>query len=115
MHELSIVLNIIAEIGDESEARGLHGVEVVHLRVGVFSGVDPDAVLFAWGLACQDTPLEHARLDIETVPLTIHCDVCRQDCTPPSLYQLSCPVCGTPSATVVTGRELEVVALEVAA
>lgn len=115
MHELSIVLSIIDEVGEQSEARGLHDVEVVHLKLGVFSGVDRDAILFAWELACQGTPLERSRLDIETVPLLIHCAVCRQDCTPPSAYQLCCPRCETPSETIVTGRELEVVSLEVAA
>jgi hydrogenase nickel incorporation protein HypA/HybF len=115
MHELSIVLSIIDEIGEESEARGLHDVEVVHLKVGVFSGVDPNALLFAWELACEGTPFERSRLDIETVPLVIHCAVCCQDRTPPSLYQLCCPVCETPSDTIVTGRELEVVSVEVTA
>jgi hydrogenase nickel incorporation protein HypA/HybF len=115
MHELSIVLSIIDEIGDESEARGLHNVEVVHLKVGIFSGVDRGALLFAWELACEGTPLERSRLDIETVPLVIYCSVCRQNRTPPSLYRLCCPECKTPSETVVTGRELEVVSLEVAA
>lgn len=115
MHELSIVLSIIDEIGDESEARGLHDVQVVHLKVGVFSGVDRAALLFAWELACQGTPLEHARLDIETVPIVIHCAVCCQNRTPPSIYQICCPECQTPSRTIVTGRELEVVSLEVAA
>jgi hydrogenase nickel incorporation protein HypA/HybF len=115
MHELSIVLSIIDEIGEESEARGLHDVEVVHLKVGVFSGVDRNALLFAWELACEGTQFERSRLDIEIVPLVIHCAVCRQDRTPPSLYQLCCPECETPSETIVTGRELEVVSLEVAA
>jgi hydrogenase nickel incorporation protein HypA/HybF len=115
MHELSIVLSIIDEIGEESEARGLHDVEVVHLKVGVFSGVDSNALLFAWELACEGTQLQRSRLDIEIVPLVIHCAVCGQDCTPPSLYQLCCPECETPSETIVTGRELEVVSLEVAA
>ena len=115
MHELSIILSIIDEIGNESEARGLHDVEVVHLKVGVYSGVDRDALLFVWELACEGTPLEHSRLDIETVPLVVHCAVCRQDRTVPSLYQLCCPDCETPSDCIVTGRELEVVSLEVAA
>jgi hydrogenase nickel incorporation protein HypA/HybF len=115
MHELSIVLSIIDEIGEQSEARDLHDIEVVHLKVGVFSGVDPNALLFAWELACEGTPFAQSRLDIEIVPLVIHCAVCRQDGTPPSLYQLCCPECETPSDTIVTGRELEVVSLEVAA
>jgi hydrogenase nickel incorporation protein HypA/HybF len=115
MHELSIVLSIIEEIGDQSEVLGLNHVEIVHLKVGVFSGVDRDALLFAWELACEGTPLEHSRLDIETVPLVIRCAVCHQNRTPPSLYQLCCPECETPSESIVTGRELEVVSLEVAA
>ena len=115
MHELSIVLSLIDEIGEESEARGLRDVEAVHLKVGVFSGVDRDALLFAWGLVCEGTALENSRLDIETVPLIIHCAVCRQDRTLRSLYQLCCPECETPSETIITGRELEVVSLEVAA
>jgi len=115
MHELSIVLSIIDEIGEESEVRGLNKVEVVHLKIGVFSGVDRKALIFAWELACEGTSLDHTRLDIETVPLIIHCAVCRQDRTPPSLYQLCCPECDTPSETIVSGRELEVVSLEVAA
>ena len=56
MHELSIVLSIIDEIGEQSEARDLRDIEVVHLKVGVFSGVDPNALLFAWKLACEGTP-----------------------------------------------------------
>lgn len=115
MHELSIVLSIIDEIGDTAQARGLRDIEVVHLKVGVFSGVDRDALLFSWGLACEGTPLERARLDIETVPLVIHCTVCGQDRNPPSHYQIYCPKCETPSETIVSGRELEVVSLEVAA
>jgi hydrogenase nickel incorporation protein HypA/HybF len=115
MHELSIVLSIIDEIDEQSEARDLHDIEVVHLKVGVFSGVDRDALLFAWELACEGTRLEGSRLDIETVPLVIHCAACREDRSPPSLYQLCCPECNTPSETIVTGRELEVVSLEVAA
>jgi len=115
MHELSIVLSIIDEIEEESEARDLHDVEVVHLKVGVFSGVDPNALLFAWELACEGTPFERSRLDIEIVPLVIHCAVCHQDRRPLSLYQLCCPECETPSETIVTGRELEVVSLEVTA
>jgi hydrogenase nickel incorporation protein HypA/HybF len=115
MHELSIVLSIIDEIGEQSEARDLHDIQVVHLKVGAFSGVDANALLFAWELACEGTPFERSRLDIEVVPLVIHCAVCRQDRTPPSLSQLCCPQCETPSDTIVTGRELEVVSLEVAA
>ena len=56
-----------------------------------------------------------SRLVIETIPLVIYCDACQKDRIPPSLYQLSCPECGTPGQTIVSGREIEVASLEVAA
>jgi hydrogenase nickel incorporation protein HypA/HybF len=114
MHELSIILSILDEVGEESVTRGLHDVEAVHLKLGVFSGVDRDALLFAWELAREGTALEHARLEIQTIPLLIHCAACDRDQAPPSNYQLVCPLCDSPAENIVTGRELEVVALEVA-
>ena len=115
MHELSIAISMIDQIREESESRGGLEVEAVHLRLGVFSGVDKDALLFAYQLACEGTLLEGSRLVIETIPLLIYCAQCRQDRTPPSVYQLSCPDCGTPGQKIVTGREIEVASLEVVA
>jgi hydrogenase nickel incorporation protein HypA/HybF len=115
MHELSIAISMIDQIIEESESRGGLTVEAVHLKLGTFSGVDKDALLFAYELSCEGTALEGSRLVIETVPLVIHCAVCGQDRSPPSVYQLCCPVCQTPAHEIVSGREIEVASLEVAA
>lgn len=115
MHELSIVLSVIDEVSDVCEKRDLCGIETVHLRLGVFSGVDREALQYAWNVAREGTLLEHALLEIETVPLVIRCEHCARNRTPPSLYDLSCPECSSPAQTIVTGRELEVVSLEIAA
>ncbi len=115
MHELSIAISMIDQIMEESENRGGLVVEAVHLRLGVFSGVDKDALLFSYELACEGTLLAGSRLVIETIPLVIYCEACSKDRTPPSIYLLSCPECGTPGQRIVTGREIEVASLEVAA
>jgi hydrogenase nickel incorporation protein HypA/HybF len=115
MHELSIVISMIDQIMEESDNRGGLNIEAVHLRLGLFSGVDKGALLFSYELACEGSPLAGSRLVIETVPLVIYCEACRKDRTPPSVYQLSCPECGTPAQKIVTGREIEVAGLEVAA
>jgi hydrogenase nickel incorporation protein HypA/HybF len=115
MHELSIALSMIEQIIEESENRGGLEVEAVHLKLGVFSGVDKSALLFAWDLACEGTPLEHSRLVISTVPLVIFCPQCKQQRTPPSVYELCCPDCLVPAQDIITGREIEVESLEVAA
>jgi hydrogenase nickel incorporation protein HypA/HybF len=115
MHELSIAISMIDQITEESENRGGLEVEAVHLKLGVFSGVDKDALLFAYELACEGSPLEGSRLVIESVPLVIHCAACDKHRVPPSLYELTCPECGSPAQSIISGREIEVASLEVAA
>lgn len=115
MHELSIAISMIDQIIEESESRGGLEVEVVHLKLGVFSGVDKDALLFAYELACDGTVLQGSRLLIETIPLVIYCPACKKERTPVSVYQLCCPDCMVPAQDIVTGREIEVASLEVAA
>ena len=82
MHELSIAISMIDQITEESESRGGLDVEAVHLKLGVFSGVDKDALLFAYELACEGSVLEGSRLVIETIPLVIYCAACQKDRPP---------------------------------
>jgi hydrogenase nickel incorporation protein HypA/HybF len=115
MHELSIALSLIDRVTEEAESRGGLEVAAVHLKLGALSGVDKEALLFSYGLACEGTILEGSRLVIESIPLVIYCEACQKDRIPPSIYQLSCPECETPGQKIVTGREIEVAFLEVAA
>lgn len=115
MHELSIAVSMVEQILEEAESRGGLAVEAVHLRLGALSGVDKDALLFCYDIACEGTSLAGSRLLIETVPLLMYCDTCRAERTPMSLYELACPECHAPAQTMLQGRELEVASLEVAA
>jgi hydrogenase nickel incorporation protein HypA/HybF len=115
MHELSIALSMIDQIAEESASRGGLDVRAVHMRLGVFAGVDRDALLFAYKLACEGTLLEGSRLIIEIVPLLVYCPLCQQERTPPSVYEICCPKCLAPTPEILTGREMEVASLEVTA
>jgi hydrogenase nickel incorporation protein HypA/HybF len=115
MHELSIAVSMVDRIMEESETRGGLKVEIVHLKVGVLSGVDKDALLFSYEIACESTPLLGSKLVIETVPLLIYCERCAAESSPPSIQHIACERCDTPSHKIIRGREIEVVALEVAA
>lgn len=115
MHELSIAISMIDQVIEESENQGGLEVEVVHMRLGVFAGVDKEALLFAYSLACEGTPLEGSHLVIETIPLLVYCPTCKVERTPPSVYQICCPECLTPTPEILSGREMEVDSLEVAA
>lgn len=112
MHELSIALSILDIAGEEAERRGGQ-VVAVYLKLGPLSGVLKEALLSAYELAREDTALARAELVIEEVPLVVHCAACAADRALPSCYELRCPTCGAPTPEVVSGRELEVRALEI--
>jgi hydrogenase nickel incorporation protein HypA/HybF len=112
MHELSVALKILDLAAAEAKCRGVD-VVAVHLRLGPLSGVVKEALLSAYELARKGSLLEESRLVIEEVPIIVHCPTCRMDRPTPSLQQICCSVCGTPTPQVVSGRELEIAALEV--
>jgi len=113
MHELSIALSLIEGAEEHMKRLGEPRVVAIHVKVGPLSGVVPDALLFAYGVACEGTMLEGSRLAIEHSPVLIHCSHCDRATAPESLQSMTCSVCGHPPARVVQGEELELVALEV--
>jgi hydrogenase nickel incorporation protein HypA/HybF len=112
MHELSIAMSIIELAEEEAARRGVQ-VEAVHLRLGALSGVVRDALLSCYEMVCEGTPLQGSRLLVEDVPVVIFCTTCKAQRSLNSVQLFCCPECGTPSAEVVQGKELEVVALEI--
>lgn len=112
MHEMSIALAMFDQITEEAEKNGGGSVEVVHLRIGVLSGVDVQALRFAYELACEGTHLAGSRLEVEPIPLIAYCPECAVTHTP-KLQEIVCPRCITPAQTILQGRELEVRALEI--
>lgn len=113
MHELSIALSLIDLAAEEAERQGGGRVVAVHLKLGVLSGVIPDALHSAWEQACQGSPMVGCRLVIEQVPITIHCPHCGVERPARSVQEISCVECGTPASRILTGREMELAALEI--
>jgi hydrogenase nickel incorporation protein HypA/HybF len=113
MHELSIALGILDVAGEAAERQGGGRVAAIHLRLGPLSGVVTDALRSAFLLAREGTALDGAELVIEEVPLVAFCPRCAEPRTLASPQMLCCPECGSVTPDVVSGRELDVVALEV--
>jgi hydrogenase nickel incorporation protein HypA/HybF len=57
--------------------------------------------------------LAEARLVIEEAPLLAHCPTCGTTKPVVSVQELCCTNCGTAAPELLSGRELEVVALEI--
>ena len=113
MHELSIALSILEIVEEEVERRQGGRIAAVHLKLGPLSGVVARALVSAFELAREGTSLAGAELVVEEVPLTAFCRACEGVRTLASAQVLCCPDCGAPTSEVVSGRELEVTALEI--
>ena len=58
-------------------------------------------------------PLAEAELVIDETCLSVYCPACSAERILQSDYELCCPVCGGPMPEIKTGRELELVAVEI--
>jgi hydrogenase nickel incorporation protein HypA/HybF len=114
MHELSIAMSIVEMAEEESARHGGARVQVVHLRLGKLSGVVKEALLSSYEMACEATLLEGSQLLIEEIPVEVFCPNCEVARPVTSIQWFACPECGAPTPEVVHGKELEVVALEIA-
>jgi hydrogenase nickel incorporation protein HypA/HybF len=113
MHELSIAMSVLESLQEQSEQRGGAHISAVYLKVGPLSGVVPQALQGAFELAREGTNFANCRLMIEEIPVMIHCPKCLVDRPVESIQQMSCAVCGTATANIISGRELEVRAMEI--
>jgi hydrogenase nickel incorporation protein HypA/HybF len=113
MHELSIAMSIVNVASEEAERLGCGAIVAVHLRLGPLSGVVKEALLSAYGLACEGSPLNGSRLLVLETPIIAHCPTCNADRQIPSVQLICCPICQTPTPNIVSGRELEITALEI--
>jgi hydrogenase nickel incorporation protein HypA/HybF len=113
MHELSIAMSIVEMAQEELDRQGSARVHAVHLRLGLLSGVVKQALLSSYEMACHATPLEGSQLLIEEVPVEVFCPKCELPRAVTSIQWFCCPECGTATPTILRGKELEVVALEI--
>jgi hydrogenase nickel incorporation protein HypA/HybF len=113
MHELSIAMNIVEIAEQASERNGGVRIAAVRLRLGLLSGVVKEALLFSYGVACEDTPLAGSRLIVEEVPGEVYCPACNARRLIRSSEWYCCSQCGSAAEEIVQGKEVEIVSLEV--
>jgi hydrogenase nickel incorporation protein HypA/HybF len=115
VHELSIALCLIEQACDAAAREDSRRVTRLVARIGALSGVVKEALRFSFDLAAEGTACAGALLEIEEVCVSIMCPHCKRRRDLPGCWHFVCPVCGTPSPELVTGRELELVSIEIEA
>jgi hydrogenase nickel incorporation protein HypA/HybF len=112
MHELSIMQSALELACERAAAAGATRIHALTLRVGVLSGVVPEALEFAFEVAREGTLAEGATLTIERVPVSAVCEPCRAPFASDDVIP-HCPRCGAFASRVESGHELELDRLEV--
>lgn len=113
MHELSIAANVVDIASRHAADRGGGRVAAVTLRIGRLSCVHEDALRYSFELVREGTPLADAELRIVTVPVRVWCPACQAERTLPGIQRFACPECGTPTADIRAGRELDLESIDV--
>ena len=85
----------------------------LHVRLGATSVV-LRSFHMCFGPATRGTICEGAVLDIEEVPLSVHCPHCAATRYPAGRFNFRCPDCGTPTNRALTGREMQLVGIDLA-
>jgi hydrogenase nickel incorporation protein HypA/HybF len=113
MHELAIaqgVLEIVQQYVPEEQA-GL--IKSVRIRVGRLSGVVPESLEFSFEAIVAGTPWHAAKLQIDRITAMSQCNGCAASFEIEDLA-FCCPTCGSTNIRLVSGRDLQVVEIEVA-
>ncbi len=80
-------------------------VTEVRVRIGRFSGVQPEALRFAWEVLRAGTSSAGAIIEIEEVPIRLRCRTCESEyAADPD--DLSCPLCQGVDVELLSGREM---------
>ena len=112
MHEVGIIESALEVIRREARAHSATRVTRVVMRVGAISGVDIDALRFAFEACTSGSIAAGAELEIESIAARAHCKNCAADFTIASGFIFQCPRCAAFSGDVRSGRELELARLE---
>jgi hydrogenase nickel incorporation protein HypA/HybF len=114
MHEVGIAQNLLALAAESVPEINGAQVRTLKVRLGPLAGVSPEELRFGFEVAAQDTPFASARLDLEETQAVVFCPHCQQELILTDSEILICPLCAAPNVRVVQGKELTLVAIEVA-
>ncbi len=113
MHELSIVQTLIEQVDQEVHRAGARGrVTRLELIVGRLSGVNPDAVRFAFEMLAPGTIVQDAQLHIAEPRATCSCRTCAAR-TEIDELTLRCSTCGSDDVSIEGGRDLVLQSIDV--
>jgi hydrogenase nickel incorporation protein HypA/HybF len=112
MHELGLAqqsLDVALRIARQQQARRIIAFE---LRIGDWSGVVAEALVYALATISKGTIAEGADIRWHRVCPAVRCVACMCEYTV-GAYDYICPVCGAENFDLCRGQEMELLTIEV--
>ena len=107
MHELNVAMEIINIVEKEAASKKIGLVEEIGLKIGALTGVDPEALRFAFEASTVDTPLAGVKISIENIPVRGACRSCGKAIEVKE-FVFICPHCGAGDLEINQGEELDI-------
>lgn len=112
MHEVGLMQDTLDIVFDRAYKADASLIRTIRLRVGEDSGVAPSSLRFAFSALVQDTIAQDATLELQSVPVSCYCHACSLEFAPGDIFY-ECPACHKLSTDIRSGREFELVSVEV--
>ena len=114
MHEMGVAQQLV-QIALDAIPEDIENpkIEKINLKIGKLAAVVESSLTFCFEIITKETALEKAVLNIDFIPVTVHCKSCnrtREVDNP--LFQ--CPFCENGEIELLTGREIEIISIELA-
>ena len=105
MHEQSLIRALLRQVENLAAEHSGNRVVSVRVRIGEFSGVEPELLASAYDDLVEETPLRGATLAMERVPLAAECEQCGHHFRV-ERYNFQCDRCGSVRLSLRGGEEL---------
>lgn len=111
MHELSLANSIIHIINTQIPFDIRNRISIIKLEVGKLSGIETDALIFAFEMLKETTEYSKANLQINFVEGEAQCEKCFNQ----FFYTFgdACSKCGSYQLKIVKGKEMKVIGVEI--
>lgn len=115
MHEASIAMSILDTVLGQCRRAGYGAIDSVRVQIGAAAGILPDALMFAFDVAKQETIAADAVLIIDHVPVGGICHGCGKkfEVNNNGGFVFECPLCASRSIEINQGHEMRIVDMEV--
>jgi len=111
MHEFAVCQDMLRQIETIAAEEQAAAVEVITVRIGPLSGIEPQLLSQAFPLAAAGTVAANAELIIEALPIKVKCQLCGAE-TEAKANRLICGQCGDYHTQLLSGDEMLLASLE---